>query len=152
MTIDMRSDNADELAKLEKHMLALVEEGAAEENRRWNSDKIRVELSLIGARPAGAVPENEAIVLASRRAVSAVGGPTKATLAGSSTDANIAMSLGIPAVTLGGGGDGGGWHSPNEWYRPTEAYRGPQQVLLTVLALAGLEGVSQPLLAVRPPR
>jgi hypothetical protein len=74
------------------------------------------------------------------------------TFAGSSTDSNIAMSLGIPAVTLGGGGDGGGWHSPREWYKATDAHLGPQHVLLTVLALVGVEGTSKPLLAVRPPR
>ena len=117
MAIDMRSNNAEELAKLEAQVLALIKEAAAEENKRWNSDKISVELNLIGARPAGAIPEDAAIVQASRRAVGAVSQPARVTFAGSSTDSNIAMSLGIPAVTLGGGGEGGGWHSPREWYK-----------------------------------
>jgi acetylornithine deacetylase/succinyl-diaminopimelate desuccinylase-like protein len=152
MAIDLRSNNAEELAKLEGQVLALIKEAAAEENKRWNSDKISVEFKLIGARPSGATAEDEAIVQAARRAVGAVGPRTKVVLARSSTDANIPMSLGIPAVTLGGGGEGGASHSPGEWYRPTEAYRGPQHVLLTVLALGGLEAVSPPLLAVRTPR
>jgi len=152
MAIDMRSNSAEELAKLEAHVLALIKEATAEENKRWNSDKISVEMKLIGARPAGAIPDDAAIVQASRRAIGAVSRPARVTLAGSSTDSNIAMSLGIPAVTLGGGGEGGGWHSPGEWYKPTDAYLGPQHVLLTVLALAGVEGVSAPLLTVRPPR
>ena len=106
MAIDMRSNNADELAKVEAQVLALIKEAAAEENKRWKSDKISVELNLIGARPAGAIPEDAAIVQASRRAVGAVSQPARVTFAGSSTDFNIAMSLGIPAVTLGGGGEG----------------------------------------------
>ena len=66
-----------------------------------------------------------------------------------STDSNLAMSLGIPAVTIGGGGEGGNWHSRNEWYRPVDAYFGPQHALLTILALSGLDGVTKPALAVR---
>lgn len=152
MAIDMRSDSADELAKLEAHVLDLIKEAAAEENKRWASDKISVEMNLIGARPAGAIAEDAAIVQASRRAIGTVNKTAKVAFVGSSTDSNVAMSLGIPAVTLGGGGDGGAWHSPREWYKPTDAHLGPQHVLLTVLALAGVEGVSKPLLAVRPPR
>ena len=68
------------------------------------------------------------------------------TFAGSSTDSNIAMSLGIPAVTIGGGGEGGNWHSRNEWYKPVNAWYGPQNALLTVLMLTGLDGVTKPAL------
>jgi acetylornithine deacetylase/succinyl-diaminopimelate desuccinylase-like protein len=152
MAIDMRSNSTEELLKLEAKVLALVKEAVTEENARWNSDKITAEIKLIGARPAGAVAEDAAIVQASRRAVIAVSRPARVTLAGASTDSNLAMSLGIPAVTLGGGGEGGGWHSPREWYKATDAHLGPQHVLLTMLALVGMEGASRPLLAIRPPR
>lgn len=152
MAIDMRSNSTEELLKLEAGVLALIKEAAAEENKRWNSDKISVEINLIGARPAGAVAEDAAIVQASRRAVTTVSRPALVTFAGSSTDSNLAMSLGIPAVTLGGGGEGGAWHSQREWYKPTDAHFGPQHVLLTMLALAGVQDVSPPLLAVRPAR
>ena len=84
-----------------------------------------------------------------QRAVSKIANGRKATFAGSSTDSNLAMSLGIPAVTIGGGGEGGNWHSRNEWYKPTDAWMGPQNALLTVLMLSGLDGVSKPALAVR---
>jgi tripeptide aminopeptidase len=56
------------------------------------------------------------------------------------------MSLGIPAVTIGAGGEGGGQHSLSEWYKPTDAHLGPQNALLTILTLAGLAGVSDPVL------
>jgi tripeptide aminopeptidase len=60
------------------------------------------------------------------------------------------MSLGIPAVTIGGGGEGGNWHSRNEWYRPIDAWYGRQNALLTILVLTGLDGVTKPALVVRP--
>jgi tripeptide aminopeptidase len=152
MAIDMRSNSTDELLKLEAKVLDLVKVAAAEENKRWGSDKITADIRLIGDRPAGAVAEDAAIVQASRRAVAAVSGPPRVTFAGASTDSNLAMSLGIPAVTLGGGGEGGAWHSLREWYKPTDAHLGPQHVLLTVLVLSGLEGVTQPVLATRAAR
>jgi acetylornithine deacetylase/succinyl-diaminopimelate desuccinylase-like protein len=152
MAVDMRSNATEELLKLEARLLGLVKEAAAEENKRWNSDKITVEIKLIGERPAGSVSEDSPIVQATRRAVTTIARGARVTLAGSSTDSNMAMSLGIPAVTIGGGGEGGNWHSLNEWYKPTDAHHGPQNALLTILALAGLDGVTQPMLPVRPRR
>jgi len=107
-----------------------------------------VEARLIGDRPAGIVAMDSPIVQATQRAVSAVTRGPRPTFAGSSTDSNIAMSLGIPAVTIGGG-EGGNWHSRNEWYKPVNAWYGPQNALLTVLMLTGLDGVTKPALTVR---
>src|SRR4029079_10317381 len=76
-------------------------------NARWKSDKMTVEAKLIGDRPAGIVAMDSPIMQATQRAVSAVTRGPRPTFAGSSTDSNIAMSLGIPAVTIGGGGEGG---------------------------------------------
>jgi tripeptide aminopeptidase len=152
MAVDMRSNATEELLKLEARVLDLVREAVNEENKRWNSDKITADIKLIGDRPAGLVAEDSPIVQATRRAVSAITRAPTVTFAGASTDSNLAMSLGVPAVTLGGGGEGGNWHSLNEWYKPTDAYLGPQNVLLTTLVLAGLDGVTQPLLPARPPR
>jgi acetylornithine deacetylase/succinyl-diaminopimelate desuccinylase-like protein len=67
----------------------------------------------------------------------------------SSTDSNVPMSLGIPAITLSGGGDGGGAHSPDEWFSPVDSHLGPQTAFLTILALAGIEGVADPILEKR---
>jgi acetylornithine deacetylase/succinyl-diaminopimelate desuccinylase-like protein len=89
------------------------------------------------------------IVLATQRSVTVLTRTPRVTFAGSSTDSNLAMSLGIPAVTVGGGGEGGNWHSRNEWYKPVDAWLGPQSALLTILALTGLDGVSKPALALR---
>ena len=150
MAVDMRSNATEELLKLEERLLALVRQAVVEENARWNTDKMTVEIKLIGDRPAGIVSLDSPIVQATQRTVAQISRSPRVTFAGSSTDSNIAMSLGIPAVTIGGGGEGGNWHSRNEWYKPTNAWMGPQNALLTVLMLAGLDGVSKPALAVRP--
>ena len=149
MAVDMRSNSEEELLKLEARLLELVKEAVADENARWKSDKMTVEAKLIGDRPAGIVPMDSPIVQATQRTVAAVTKGPRPTFAGSSTDSNMAMSLGIPAVTIGGGGEGGNWHSRNEWYKPVNAWYGPQNALLTVLMLSGLDGVTKPALSVR---
>ncbi|KAA0076493.1 M20/M25/M40 family metallo-hydrolase [Tardiphaga sp. P9-11] len=149
MAIDMRSNSTEELLKLEAKLLDLVNDAVVEENKRWGSDKITVEIKLIGDRPAGLVAEDSPLVQASARAVTVLTRAPRVTFAGSSTDSNLAMSLGIPAVTIGGGGQGGNWHSRNEWYKPVDAYMGPQNALLTMLVLTGMEGVTKPMLPTR---
>jgi tripeptide aminopeptidase len=149
MAVDMRSDSTEELRKLVARLLDLVTRAVTEENARWNSDKLSVEIKLIGDRPAGIVALDSPIVQATQRAVSVITRAPRVTFAGSSTDSNLAMSLGIPAVTIGGGGEGGNWHSRNEWYKPVDAYFGPQNALLTIVVLTGLDGVTRPALAVR---
>jgi tripeptide aminopeptidase len=150
MAVDMRSNSTEELLTLEARLLEQVKQAVADENARWKSDKLSVEIKLIGDRPAGIVAMDSPIVQATQRAVTAITGGPRVTFAGSSTDSNLAMSLGIPAVTIGGGGEGGNWHSRNEWYKPADAYLGPQNALLTILMLTGLDGVTKPELAVRP--
>jgi tripeptide aminopeptidase len=150
MAVDMRSNSTEELLKLEARLLDLVKQAVAEENARWKSDKLSVEIKLIGDRPAGIVALDSPIVQAIQGAVTLITHGRRVIFAGSSTDSNLAMSLGIPAVTIGGGGEGGNWHSLNEWYRPVDAWQGPQNALLTILVLTGLDGVTKPTLAVRP--
>jgi tripeptide aminopeptidase len=149
MAVDMRSNSTEELLKLETRLLDLVKQAVLEENARWQSDKLSVEIRLIGDRPAGIVALDSPILQATQRAVAVFAREPRVTFAGSSTDSNLAMSLGIPAVTIGGGGEGGNWHSRSEWYRSVDAYFGPQNALLTILVLSGLDGVTKPALAVR---
>jgi len=149
MAVDMRSNSTDELLKLEARLLDLVKAAVAEENARWKTDKMTVEIKLIGDRPAGIVAMDSPIVQATQRTVSVITRAPRVTFAGSSTDSNLAMSLGIPAVTIGGGGEGGNWHSRNEWYKPVDSYFGPQNALLTILVLSGLDGLTKPALQVR---
>jgi tripeptide aminopeptidase len=150
MAVDMRSNSTEELLKLEAKLLDLVKQAVMEENARWKSDKITLTIRLIGDRPAGMTAADSPIVQAARNSVNAVRNGPNATLGGASTDSNLPMSLGIPAVTIGGGGEGGNWHSVNEWYKPVDGYLGPQRALMTVLMLQGLDGVTKPTLTVRP--
>jgi acetylornithine deacetylase/succinyl-diaminopimelate desuccinylase-like protein len=145
MQMDMRSNREKELLELEEKFLDIVKRAAAEENARWGSDKMTVQIKLVGNRPAGTQPPDAVIVQAAWASAEAVGQKPKLGDAGS-TDSNLPISLGIPAITIGGGGKDGGTHSPGEWFDPANAYLGPQQVFLTIIGLVGLEGVSPPLL------
>ena len=145
MLMDMRSNNKKELLEVEAKFLDIVKKAADEENARWKSDKIKVDIKLVGDRPAGAQPKDAPIVQAAWAATEITG--QKPNLRGaSSTDSNLPISLGIPALTLGGGGKEFGNHSPNEWFDPKDAYLGPQRIFLTILGLVGVDGVSIPLL------
>lgn len=146
--IDMRSNSPEELVQLEAQAKEAALAAVAEENARWNNGEISVEFVLIGDRPTGLTPVSSPIVQAAALAFEANDIPLQE-LGISSTDSNVPMSLGIPAITLAGGGDGGGAHSPGEWFAPEESHLGPQTILLTILALAGIEGVTEPLLRMR---
>lgn len=151
MALDMRSNSQQELLKFEERVLASVREAVEEENRRWNSKAISVEIKLVGNRPAGVTPVDSAIVNAARASLKAIGAETRAITA-ASTDSNFPMSLGIPAITLSSAGQGGGSHSLGEWYTPTGNWYGPQLALMVGLGLVGIEGVSEPLLEKRAKR
>ena len=102
---------------------------------------------LIGDRPGGRTAADSVIVEAAVRANTAFG--RKTVLAGASTDANVPMALGIPAIVIGGGGKTGGFHALSEWIDLTDAWKGAQTSLVTVLGLVGVQGVSEPLLEKR---
>jgi acetylornithine deacetylase/succinyl-diaminopimelate desuccinylase-like protein len=147
MDIDIRSDGAAELAALESRILSATEGAAAAENARWGETAIRAERKLQGDRPGGATPDNSPIVRVALAAARIGGSMPK--LGHSSTDSNVPIAAGIPAVTLRGGGEGADFHSPGEYYRPVEPWIGAQRIVLTVLALVGVDGVSEPLLRER---
>ncbi|WP_223069757.1 M20/M25/M40 family metallo-hydrolase [Paenibacillus caui] len=149
MVLDLRSTSQEELLKLEEEALAIIRNAAEEENARWDqAGAITVETEQVGDRPAGSQDPESVIVQAAAGATSAIG--FDPVLEGaSSTDSNIPIHLGIPAVTLGGGGDFGGCHTLDEYYDPTDAHLGAQKVFLTILGLVGLEDVTEPLLSKR---
>ena len=145
MFVEMRSNSQEELAKLVARILRVVKQAADEENARWGSDKIQATIKLLGDRPTGSQQAAAAIVQAAWMAAKTIGQQPQLTKA-SSTSANLPISLGVPAITVGGGGMGGREHSLDEWFDPKDAYLGPQMIYATVLGLAGVEGVSQSLL------
>ena len=147
--LDMRSNDAAELAKLEAQVRQVVQRAVDEENARWNVDggsekgQITVNFRLIGDRPTGTTSPDHALVQVAALAFAAVGSPVQG-LQTSSTDSNMPMSLGIPAITIGGGGSGGGAHSTEEWFDPANAHLGPQLAFLLTLALVGVQGLTAP--------
>lgn len=145
MFVEMRSNSQEELARLVARILRILKQAADEENARWGSDKIQATIKLLGDRPTGSQQAAAAIVQAAWMATKTIGQQPQLTKA-SSTSANLPISLGVPVITIGGGGMGGREHSLDEWFDPKEAYLGPQMIYATVLGLAGVDGVSQPLL------
>jgi acetylornithine deacetylase/succinyl-diaminopimelate desuccinylase-like protein len=145
MLIDIRSADAVLLAKVEQRIKDAIQQGVAESNQRWNSTAITADVELIGDRPAGQMAK-DAVIVKTALAAAKVQGRKPLLDAAHSTDANLPMSLGIPAVTMSGGGSSGGYHSEKlEWWSARNAHTGPQNALLTILGLAGVQGLDAPL-------
>jgi acetylornithine deacetylase/succinyl-diaminopimelate desuccinylase-like protein len=143
MEIDMRSESPASLDRIDAILLASVEEGLEQENAaRTEGEALTVDVERIGTRPSGEIPVDSPLVQRSIAATRALG--LEPGLGRSSTDSNIPISLGIPAVTLGGGGIGGNAHSLDEWFLNSDGPRGIQRVLLITLAQAGLAPVGAP--------
>lgn len=146
MLVDLRSNSQEELEIIERKFLQLMEQAKEEENARWNGEaQVSLQIEKVGDRPAGSQDKNSVIVQAARCATAALGFEPILDQA-SSTDSNVPIHLGIPALTLGGGGEGGGFHTLQEYYNPINAHIGAQKILLTILGLVGLEHVTIPLL------
>jgi tripeptide aminopeptidase len=151
MQIDMRSSDAELLRKLEAEVLAHVKQAVTDENTRWGATSLNVDIKLIGDRPAGSVPFDSPVIQAAALAIKESGFPS-VVFTDVSNDANLPVSLGIPSMRLASGGRSGGVHTFEEWYEPKLAYIGPQTSFLTVVALVGIVGVSDPILPKRAPR
>ena len=140
MEFDMRSESPAELAQLEKRFLQIISAAAATENRARSTSEgpITTDNKLIGDRPAGLTAETTPLVRAARAAVAAHGFEPR--LVYSSTDSNIPMSLGVPAITIGSGGSGGRSHSLEEWIdvEKTSSVKGMSVGLAMLLAAAGM--------------
>ena len=148
--LDMRSNDREQLELLEERAKAAAKEAVAEENERWGNGEITVDFVLIGDRPVGRTATEDSLVQAAALAFDKVGIELQQ-LSISSTDSNVPMSLGIPAITIAGGGNGGGAHSPDEWFTPTNSHEGPQTSFLIALAMVGIQGVDTGLLEQQNP-
>jgi acetylornithine deacetylase/succinyl-diaminopimelate desuccinylase-like protein len=126
--VDTRSESGAELEALDEFVHAVAAECAPP------GGHLTVEVDPIGNRPAGETPPDSALVRAAIAATRAVGGDAQ--LTGSSTDANFPMSLGIAAITMGGGGLAGQAHTAQEWYRNVRGEEGVIRALYTALLAA----------------
>jgi len=141
--VDLRSESEPEIAKMETALRAAIQGGVDEEmtiarNRGMAGEPLTVEARVLGVRPGGELPSNSPLLAAVRAADDYLGNRSR--LERSSTDANIPLSIGIPAIALGAGGRSGGAHSLEEWYEPAGRDAGLQRILLTILHVAELAG------------
>jgi len=132
---DERSGDIHALDAVDAKFKAAVQQGLDEENARWNNKgKLTVKFESIGIRPPGHTDENAPICTTAAASIAALGFG-KASYGEGSSDSNVPMNLGIPAITIGGGGKDAGAHSLNETDDITDAYKGPQNALLIALSL-----------------
>jgi acetylornithine deacetylase/succinyl-diaminopimelate desuccinylase-like protein len=135
--IDMRSGSQDKLDDVDAILQAAVEQALQEENAgRLDGPELTVDVDRVGTRPAAKGDTSSPVVQRAMAATVAFG--VQPSLRISSTDANLPISKGIPAVTMSRGGVSGGSHSPDEWWQNVDGHIGIQIGLLTLLAEAGL--------------
>jgi acetylornithine deacetylase/succinyl-diaminopimelate desuccinylase-like protein len=128
--VDLRSTNMEYLDNLQAHLKSSVSETAF-------SAGLTFRMESIGERPLGATSASSNLVQAAMEVTRGFGVEPQLDIG--STDANLPMSLGFPAIALGAGGRCGNIHTPEEWFDPAERYRGLQRLLGLVAVLAGVE-------------
>ena len=141
MDVDLRSESPAQLHKLAEEFIKQMNSAADDENRArsTNQGKILVEAKVIGERPSGITAVDSQIVKLAAAAVNKFGfSPTYSV---GSTDSNLPISLGVPAITVDSGGSGGRAHALDEWINveKTNSVRGINLVMTTLLALAGVQ-------------
>ncbi|HXE83365.1 MAG TPA: M20/M25/M40 family metallo-hydrolase [Gemmatimonadales bacterium] len=134
--VDLRSEDPRELERLDTAVHAVLHEALSEENRQRipGSAPLTLEVRRVGDRPSGLTPRTHPLVQAAVAATRAVGHEHQ--LACASTDANVPISLGVPAVALGAGGRSGDAHLPTEWYENDKGALGIVRALLVTTAMA----------------
>jgi acetylornithine deacetylase/succinyl-diaminopimelate desuccinylase-like protein len=135
MEVDLRSTSQDELDGVDRRFRAVVDSAVSDENQRWNGrGAVTAKVDRTGFRPTGETPSDSMLLRRVVALTDALGG--RVSPSAGSTDANMAMSVGIPALTLGSGGSGRGAHSPGETFDTTGSAAGTERALLAVLAAA----------------
>jgi acetylornithine deacetylase/succinyl-diaminopimelate desuccinylase-like protein len=138
MVVDVRSVSNDEIEKLESYLHRVVEIAVREENsqRAISGTSLAFEFQQVGDRPSGETPADSRLVRAAIECSRVLG--IEPRLDCSSTDSNIPISLGIPAITIGAGGISSNCHSLTEWYEAAGRDLGLKRLLLLAVTLAGL--------------
>jgi acetylornithine deacetylase/succinyl-diaminopimelate desuccinylase-like protein len=135
--VDIRSENGGEIERIESGVRAAVERAIDSANADTSHQgRLTYDIESIGDRPGGATSADARVVRHAIDATSFCGHSPE--LTSSSTDANVAMSLGIPSIAIGAGGDAGGMHTTDEWYSNKDGAAGIKRLLLLVIAMAGV--------------
>lgn len=138
LEVDVRSSSSSVLDRVESELRAACAAAAREENARRSAGTapLALAISQIGDRPCGDTPAEESLVRVAVEASALIGRDAELVMA--STDANVPISLGIPAIAIGGGGRGGNAHTREEWYDNTAGTLGISRALTIICATAGL--------------
>jgi acetylornithine deacetylase/succinyl-diaminopimelate desuccinylase-like protein len=140
MEVDMRSVSPESLVRIEQAFIDAMNRGLESENAlRRDGPLLEVELDRIGDRPSGELPPSTPVIQRALTATAEFG--VANSLERSSTNSNVPIALGIPAVTLGRGGVGGNGHAPAEWWINEDGHLAIQRALLVLVAEAGFVGV-----------
>ena len=138
MLIDIRSIEPNRLKDMEEILYNSMQEALKEQNEMKRSGPdLTLTINKIGNRPSGIVEESVPLIQKTIAATQYMGVEPRLTIG--STDSNIPISLGVPAVTIGRGGDGGGAHSLDEWWINKEGYKSIQLALLILLSESGID-------------
>jgi tripeptide aminopeptidase len=137
--VDLRSEQEHQLARLESSLRDAMQAGMNDEVLATGAagDALQLSFRSLGMRPSGKLPDDSPLIATIRSVDHYLGNVSR--LEKSSTDANLPLSLGIPAVGIGGGGKGGGSHTSEEWYDPAGRELGLKRLFLTVVSLASVE-------------
>jgi len=132
--LDLRSEEPPLLDDISALLTACVERALERENRAAKGERLIAKIKELGSRPGGKLPDQSPLL----RIVQAVDGylNIRARVDCASTDANVPLSMGLPAVSIGAGGQGGGAHTNQEWYQPEARELGLRRILLVMAALA----------------
>jgi acetylornithine deacetylase/succinyl-diaminopimelate desuccinylase-like protein len=139
LKVDVRSESEDELTRLESALRECMAAGVRDEmesSRDRSRGRLEWKVELLGSRPGGELAADSPLLAALRAADAIVNNESR--IERSSTDANVPLSQGIDAISIGAGGNGGGAHSLQEWYDPAGREVGLKRALLTLLGVAGL--------------
>lgn len=138
--VDLRSQSPAVLDELAAALESCFERAARHENETARSGRVAVRLRETGSRPGGALPADSPLLAAIRSVDSYLS--IRSELDCASTDANVPLSMGLAAISIGAGGSGGGAHTPSEWYSPEGRELGLRRIAL-LLALV-LEMLPRP--------
>lgn len=131
--VDLRAENGSDLEELVSSLSSTLERALMLENERARAGRVTARMRETGSRPGGRLAESASILNYVRAVDAELGIHTVLDCA--STDANIPLSMGLPAISIGAGGQGGGAHTPGEWYSPEGRELGLRRILLLLALL-----------------
>jgi acetylornithine deacetylase/succinyl-diaminopimelate desuccinylase-like protein len=132
--LDVRSEDPTLLEELSAALTTAVEGALERENRAIRGSRLTGKIKDLGSRPGGKLPEHSPLLQIIQSVDAYLN--VRSTVDCASTDANVPLSLHIPAISIGAGGQGGGAHTEHEWYQPEGRDLGLRRILLTLAALS----------------